>query len=229
MYSVAVSDDCRVIASASDDDDCRVIASASYDDSIQVWNVPQDEVLQTILRGRTRSITCVALNEDGSRVVSGSLDGTVRVWNVLDVKYGVSAVEKKKERWVSALCTSVDRRVVVAGYVASGISTWDVETGRMKEIGVSGQRIGILSIAMSNDNQYVVSGHSNPTVRVWNVSTGRQVGDVLCAVIDAQCVQLRSVMTAGGLYLPLTTRHFVCGSCRAEWRLGNCLLAMHLV
>ena len=148
---MAVSDDCRVIASASDDDDCRVIASASYDDSIQVWNVPQDEVLQTILRGRTRSITCVALNEDGSRVVSGSSDGTIRVCNALNTKDGVSAAEKKENRAAGALCVSVDRKTVVAGYDDGGISAWDVETGRMKEIGLPGQSRKISSISISKD------------------------------------------------------------------------------
>ena len=79
------------------------------------------------------------MNEDGSPVVSGSFGGTVRGWNALNAKYGVSAVEKKKERTAIALCVSVDRKVVAAGYDDGGISAWDVETERMKGIELAGQ------------------------------------------------------------------------------------------
>ena len=139
MTSVAVSDV------------CRVIASASYDGTIRVWNVSQEEVVRTVLRGHTISVMCVALNEDGSRVASRSFDGTVRIWNVPDAKDEVSAVEKKEDRTASALCTSVDRKIVVAGYGDGGMRIWDVKTGRMKEIGLPGQNSAIRSIALSND------------------------------------------------------------------------------
>ena len=51
----------------------------------------------------------------------------------------MSAVEKKKERTAIALCVSVDRKVVAAGYDDGGISAWDVETERMKGIELAGQ------------------------------------------------------------------------------------------
>ena len=92
----------------------------------------------------------------------------------------MSAVEKKQGRKATALCVSVDRKAVVAGFDDGSISTWDVETGRMKETGVPGQSDGVRSIAMSNDNQYVVSGSWDRSLRVWNTMTGRQVGDALC-------------------------------------------------
>ena len=78
--------------------------------------------METVLRGPTLPVYCVALNEDGSRVVSGSHDSTVRIWNVLNAKDDVCAVEKKKDRRASALCVSVDRKDVVAGYDDGGIS-----------------------------------------------------------------------------------------------------------
>ena len=104
MYSVAVRDE------------CQVIASALGDNAVRVWNVSQEEVVQTVLRGHTNSVECVALNEDGSRVVSGSFDGTVRMWNALNARDEVCAVEeKKKDRKASALCVSVERK---------GCSSW---------------------------------------------------------------------------------------------------------
>ena len=160
-------------------DDCRVIASASNDQTIRVWNVSKKEVVETVLRGHTDNVYCVALNENGSRVVSESGDGTIRIWNVLNAKYEVSPVEKEKDRKASALCVSADRKAVVAGYEDGSVSMWDVERRRIKEIGLLGQYSAIRRIAMNNDKQYVVSGSEDYTLRVWNVSSGRQVGDAL--------------------------------------------------
>ena len=98
------------------------------------------------------------------------------------------AVEKKKDREASALCVSADKKAVVAGHDDGGISLWDVEAGRTKEIGLPGQNSGIRSIAVSKDKQHVVSGSEDCTARAWNASTGMQVGDhqefrhrILCA------------------------------------------------
>ena len=135
VHSVAVSDD------------CRVIASASYDNIIRVWNVSKEEVVETVFPGHTAAVACVALNEDGSRVVSGSLDGMVRAWNALNAKHEASAVKKNEVRKASALFVSVDRKTVVAGDNDACISIWDVEAGRMKEIGLPGQSSEIRSIA----------------------------------------------------------------------------------
>ena len=122
---------------------------------------------------------CVAMSQDSSRVVSGSQDGTVRIWNISDTTDKLSVVEKKEDRFASALCLSIDRKVVVAGCDDGGISIRDAEAERTKEVRLPGLISRISSITMSNDKRYVVGGSNNFTVRMLDARTGKQVGDGL--------------------------------------------------
>ena len=84
-----------------------------------------------------------------------------------------------EERRATTLCVSTDRKVVLAGYNDGGISIWNAEAGRMKEISLDDRNSRVRSVAISNDKQHVVSGSSDSTICIWNATTGRQVGDAL--------------------------------------------------
>ena len=124
IFSVAVNKNCRIIASASDDD------------TVRVWTVSEEKSVEAVLHRHTSLVSCVALDSNSSKVVSGSWHGTVRTCNIPNAKEVVCAVEEKEGRRISALCRSLDRKVVVCGCNDGGISIWDTETGRTKEIGV---------------------------------------------------------------------------------------------
>lgn len=69
LYSVAISPD------------GRMLASAGQDQLIYLWELASGQVYQT-LQGHSKSIQCVAFDPDGTRLASGSIDGTVRLWSL---------------------------------------------------------------------------------------------------------------------------------------------------
>ena len=78
----------------------------------------------------------------------------------MNAKDEVCAVEKKEDRRARALCVSVDKKVVVAGYDDGGMSIGDVGTERTKEIGRPDQGSSAWSMAtsvcISRDNQQIL-------------------------------------------------------------------------
>jgi len=56
---------------------------AISDNTIRLWNVRSGES-QGILSGHQASVTSLAFNGEGTRLLSGSLDDTVRIWSISD-------------------------------------------------------------------------------------------------------------------------------------------------
>ena len=62
----------------------ELIVSASWDMTIQGWSLKNGE-LDFVLAGHTDSVKCLALTQDGTKLLSGSRDKTVRVWDLKGV------------------------------------------------------------------------------------------------------------------------------------------------
>jgi WD40 repeat protein len=80
VNSVAISANCELIISSSDD--CTV----------RVWNTVSGAHKHT-LEGHTHYVNSVAFSPNGGQIISGSADRTVRVWDatMLDMSYSNSA------------------------------------------------------------------------------------------------------------------------------------------
>jgi WD40 repeat protein len=58
----------------------RLITAGGWGGAIKVWDLTTSQETLT-LKGHTRTVTGLAFDSDGHRLISGSADGTVRFWN----------------------------------------------------------------------------------------------------------------------------------------------------
>ena len=63
--------------------DGTILASASADMTIDLWNVSDGALMNTLV-GHTDSVNAVAFSPDGQTLASGSSDQTIDLWNVSD-------------------------------------------------------------------------------------------------------------------------------------------------
>jgi len=57
------------------------IASGSGDNSVKVWNVENENCINT-LTGHTSSAVSITMTSDRSKIISGSADKRVKIWSL---------------------------------------------------------------------------------------------------------------------------------------------------
>lgn len=67
IYSIAISPDCKTIASGSEDK------------TVRLWHLETGELIGTFT-GHTEQVNAVAFSRDGQTLVSGSHDKTIKIW-----------------------------------------------------------------------------------------------------------------------------------------------------
>jgi len=108
-YSVAVSGD------------GRLAASAGFDKTVRLWDLQSDKELLR-LDGHGDLVMSVAFSPDGRRVLSGSLDKTVRLW---DLENGQEKAQYKRDQGaVACVAYSHDGRYVLSAGADKAIRWW---------------------------------------------------------------------------------------------------------
>ena len=79
------------------------------------------------LEGHTDSVTSVAFNHDGTKIVSGSEDKTIRVWNV-DTGECILTLKGHTD-YVKSVAFNHDGTKIVSGSDDKTIRVWNVDTG----------------------------------------------------------------------------------------------------
>jgi WD40 repeat protein len=134
----------------------------------------------------TASITGLAFNPDGTRLVSTSRDGTIKVWKTIDLFRGdvVAALERtiNVEAPIESLSVSSDgaRALVACGEWASLV---DVNSGEELASFASPDRWPVSSVALSPDGRVALVGETlevpginssrgHGAIRFWDVASG---------------------------------------------------------
>lgn len=74
-------------------------------------------------------MVCIALSDDGQRVLSGSLNKTIRVWDA-ESSEQVGHLIIGDEDWVQCVVLSNDGRLVVSGSDDNTVRVWDVKSSQ---------------------------------------------------------------------------------------------------
>ena len=186
IYSIAVAQDGRLMATAATDRTVRLwrnsdrgwqtdkvlkhdgwvldvaigndgqIASASRDRTAKVWN-RAGKLIHTLKH--SYPVTSVAIEPSG-RIVTGSEDGTIKVWHqgkAVQTLTGHSAA-------VESIAIEPNGRIVT-GSEDSTIKVW--HQGKAVQT-LKGHTAGVRAVAVSHDGTKIVSGSRDKTLKIWN-------------------------------------------------------------
>ena len=159
---------------------------------LQLRNDRNGNMLRRILGKHEGSVTSVAINTDGRKVVSGSDDTTVRLWDA-ETGIAVGVPLRGHNSFVGSVGISGDGRTIVSGSDDDTVRVWDSESGRAVGEPLRGHKDWVTCVGISTDGRTVVSGSDDNTVRVWDAETGTAVceplrgfgSDVNCVAISA--------------------------------------------
>jgi serine/threonine protein kinase len=155
--------------------DERLIASASSDQTVKVWDRQSGFILYDFL-DHDDIVYAVDWTPNSRVLVSASKDKTVKVF---DVETGtILFTLTGHSDQVRAIVISPDGNTLVTGSYDDTLKIWNLNTGELIQT-LTGHSGDILSVDMSPDNQLIVSGSKDQTIKLWN----RQTGELLSTLI----------------------------------------------
>ncbi len=111
IHSLAFAPDGRTLVSAG-----------STDHTARVWDLSSGDCVR-VLRGHEQTVTALAFDSKGSRLVTGSMDRTIRVWDL--ISEGSLLVLRGHDSEVTSLAFSEDGSQVLSGSRDATVKVWE--------------------------------------------------------------------------------------------------------
>ena len=177
----------HVVRDACSDSKGSVLITVGWDCGAKIWN-PKTGSLEGELKGHSRPVNCVAINNDDTVVATGCWDSCIRIYNLYDrVRKGVLRGHKSSIRSIGYSFNGI---YIASASIDGEVKLWNSKFGT--QIGTFlGHSMPVNSISFSPNSQYLATGSSDRRVKVWSGTIGK-----LIKVIDP------------GLNYPLTSVSF---------------------
>lgn len=152
--------------------DGRVLASAGEDRTVRLWDMQTRKTVM-VLRGHTSAVFAVAFSPDGAELVSAGLDDTMRFWSERTGRLKRSVRVREDDGWTRCLAFSPDGKVCV-----SGVGSYDTGHIRVCSVGkkgagsiLQGYRDAVHHLAFGTRGDLLVSGGHDGKVRIWDTKS----------------------------------------------------------
>jgi WD40 repeat protein len=146
--------------------------SGSTDGTIRVWHAETGDLAVGPFVGHTSHVTCVALAQDGKRIVSGSYDAMIYIWDA-STAAAIAGQLKGHDKWITSLAFLEDGNHFVSASDDHTIRVWDVESGAtVSQVGPLEQLVGPMKFSPDGKRLVSVSGSDHTKMLVWDVGKG---------------------------------------------------------
>ncbi|HYR86543.1 MAG TPA: TIR domain-containing protein [Terriglobia bacterium] len=150
--------------------DCRLAVSASEDHTLKVWDLESGKERAT-LRGHTKGVNAVVLTNDGLRAVSASSDRTLRLW---DVETGLElAVFAGQTDKVEAVAVTADGTRAISASADGTLRMWDMRTGAELRV-LAEHQPAARYLIVTTDGRVMMA--SDNELKSWDAATGQELG-----------------------------------------------------
>ena len=218
----------KFISAMAVSEDARLLATASFDNTIRLWDVDSGRQLRVLSLEPSVTSRALAFAPDRQWLISGGDDGAIRLWDVTSggsnlilgrhdaavtalainqtgavtgddsgrlkiwtlTPYGFKlAHEYKFEFPIVSLCFTSRSKLLVASGV--DVTRFDTDRGRIEEV-IQEHEGGLTSLAIGDQGNHAMSGSLDGSARLWSI--GRVHGT---QVIEPDFGAVRSVALSG--------------------------------
>ncbi len=141
----------------------NALVSAGLDRTLQVWDLDQKSILQTI--DTDSPIQTLAITSDGKHLAAGFRNGKVLIYDT-DTWQSRTLMEPNPDLPVFAVAFSHNGNWLAVGDLDGRINLWNVENGRVLTT-LRGHTARVNDIAFSPDDSMVASAGMDGKVQVW--------------------------------------------------------------
>lgn len=149
--------------------DDNLLISGHQAGVIQLWDIAQNEVVQTLEAGANQ-IVSVDVSPDGQYIAAGSYDQIIRIWKMntgelIQTLRGHSAV-------VAKVTFSPDSRLLASGSYDESIKIWNWPIAQVK-CTLEGRAGFVYDLAFADDGSTLTSGSYDGAVDTWDLTTAQ--------------------------------------------------------
>ncbi len=141
--------------------------AVSFGSYLQLWNL-DGELISSPFRGHTHTISSIAFNVKGDRIVTGSYDGTVRLWNLKGKPIGKPFIGH--DGIVESVAFSLDGKKIVSGGYDRTIRVWNLR-GKLIGMPMVGHTNSVTSVVFSPEGDRIISGSYDRTIIIWDLDS----------------------------------------------------------
>ena len=146
--------------------DSRKVIAGTESGLMVVW----DRVTGVMVASKrhTSWVWCLAMAEDGSRMVSGSGDCTVGIWETKGSLKAIAFLEGHSDK-VAKVTIAPDGRRAASASVDSTVRVWNLDTSECQAV-LKGHSGSVECVAISKSGRLLASGSKDKKIGLWTFS-----------------------------------------------------------
>lgn len=133
----------------------------------------------------TADVWCIAISNDGRRLIFGDIDKSLRVWDVRSKKLIGILKGRIGSSWNVGMNRNGDR--AISGSDSGFVRVWDVHSSQCLATFKLGAR-DAYAVALSNDGNLAAGGGADKEVYVWDLQRKTCIGQFGAHIAEINCV-----------------------------------------